>query len=123
MQYDFILVGTVRDGQMVYEELFAAEDEGAALTRFEELRREERPARLNGGLEKLMGSESPSVGALIDRAVAAYNERDWNWYRDACAPDFKLVDRRLPSEIALGSPVSGSAATSRRGAGRSRSGW
>ena len=35
MQYDFTLVGRLRDGQMVYEELFADGDEAAALARYE----------------------------------------------------------------------------------------
>ena len=84
MQYDFTLVSSVRDGQMVYEEVFAAEDEASALARYEELRRTAEAA----------GAKVLTPREHFDRVVAATNAHDWSSMRALMAPDVRVVDRR-----------------------------
>ena len=58
-----------------------------ALARYEELREiAQRPRRAR---------RPATPREVLDRLVAAYNERDWDALRDVLATDVRFVDRRL----------------------------
>jgi ketosteroid isomerase-like protein len=87
MEYDVVMVAAAPDGLMMREEMFAPGDESAALARYEELRREQRP-----GLDEQRPAQS--LAALDDRLIAAYNARDWDAMRALLAPDLRVIDHR-----------------------------
>ena len=84
LEYFLAMVITIRDGRCRRSELFDAGDEEAALARFEELRRADRPA-----------AAPAEPGELLERWVAAYNARDRDALREIFAPDLRFADRRL----------------------------
>ena len=84
LEYFLTTVNTIRDGRCRRSELFDAGEEEAALARFEELRRADRPA-----------AAPAKPGELLERFVAAYNGRDRDALRQIFAPDLRFADRRL----------------------------
>jgi hypothetical protein len=79
-EYGTVSVGT---DTIAYGELFEADDEAGMLARFGELTADGvRPVH-------------PLARVMTERLVRAFNRRDWDLVRAACAPGFVGRDRRL----------------------------
>ena len=84
MEYVAGAVMTLIDGRTRHVELFDADDDAAAVARYEELRRDEKLPEPTAGPRE-----------LLDRYVTAINARDFDALRAVYAPDIRMVDRRL----------------------------